>query len=155
MSATETIWLDEKPLEPFDGVLVVMNIGEENYEDIWQRDRDYATKVEEAVRSAHAKGWLVLFLFDDDWGVMPAPQAFDILEDQDFVRPTKMICKDLRDLNFSGDPNTRMHQFGDILCGIVAHKYWKFRKLKAQIMGLCTIEGVDVQHPLMEIVGSV
>lgn len=80
---TKTTWVDKPNSYLFEGALLVLNIGNNNYKSLPQ---EYLESLQDATRTAHASNWAVLWLFDPEEGVSPPPEEFEIFEDSDFPR---------------------------------------------------------------------
>jgi hypothetical protein len=146
-----TIWVGQDPNEisdpstfgPFDGCLVVMNIGKETYGDVYKTSPAYIEQVENCIADAHADGWLVLYLFDSDTGAQPQPEEFDFVEGMDFFRPMSSICG-RKDSNFALLPDKRSEQFAEMKKQICS----KFRVgSRVVFVGQCSIDSVKVLLP--------
>ena len=146
-----TIWVGQDPNEmsdpsafgPFDGCLVVMNIGLETYNDVYKLSPAYIEQVENCVADAHADGWLVLYLFDSDTGAQPPPEEFDVIEGMDFFRPMGMTCG-RKDSNFALLPDKRNEEFAEMKRQIRS----KFRAGGETVfVGQCSIDSVKVLLP--------
>ena len=142
------VWLNKKEVAgPFDGVLVVLNIGDGNYKTFSEK---YIASVREAVNDAHAAGFLVLYLFDTIVGAMPPPDEFDNMEDMDFYRMMKDIwARDKAD--FAPLPNKRMEEFMGLVKSIKESKLFSIPGKGAKIIGSCSIAGSQTLMPLTEI----
>jgi hypothetical protein len=146
--------------EPFDGCLIVMNIGKDNYRDL-KMSREYELCICEAIKRAHAAGHAVLYLGDSLHGVMAPPDEFPALDGADVPRLMAQACR-TQIAEFPANPMFRMAQFqemarlvysnsrnGLLLPLLFSEKSYEVGRWR--IAGSCTIEGVKVLHPVTTI----
>lgn len=128
--------------EYFNGCLMVMNIGNDNYESL---PKEFIEKISERVREAHADGWMVLYVFDDVTDPSKAPDYFDSQEEMDFVRMMWGVCG-RRDAVFALSPTQRLKEFNDI-SGHVIEAFEELRSENFAVCGMCSIETQKVLLP--------
>jgi hypothetical protein len=142
-------FIDSKQLV-FDGALIILNIGADNYAAIGM-DHRYNESLENAIRTAHAKGHVVVYLFDNLHGVSPKPDDLPSLEGHDISRLMASFSRHTI-ADFSYDPETRMTAFREISDGVKrAIRIDTTQDGSCSIMGLCKIQGEQVLLPLTEI----
>lgn len=73
-----TIWIGGKR-EVYDGMLMALNCGDDRV------GGEFVADAAQAVAEAHARGWVVLYLFDEDGPRSPAG-GLEFIEGHDFVR---------------------------------------------------------------------
>ena len=145
------VWADKKEgakYGPFDGCLMVMNIGEDTKHVMTPEFHEQLTN---AVADAHASGWVVLWVFDNETGAMKLPDDWDVIEDMDFVRMMFDVCG-RKDSNFPTLPGARMEQFKAMAQCARSHNSFDIRGRATKIMGSCSIDGVKVLMPLIDVV---
>ena len=144
------IWIDrdeKKPAGPFDGVLIVLNIGKENYKSLPEK---FVQSVRDAVGEAHAAGWLVLYLFDSAIGAQPPPEEFDNIEGFDFYRRVQDVWGRSA-ADFEPLPDKRMKEFVSLAESIRQYKGFLIQGKAAKVIGSCSIAGSKTLMPLVEI----
>ena len=144
------IWIgrdENKPLGPFDGVLIVLNIGNENFKSLPEK---FVSSVRDAVGEAHAAGWLVLYLFDFNT-VNPPPDEFDNMPEMDAYRRLKDVWKGKEEASFALLPTERNKEFLSLAGEIIVNKYWTITRKNAKIIGSCSIASEKTLMPLTEI----
>jgi hypothetical protein len=149
MEKFEPNFLDKPELEPFNGCLVIFNIGNHNYDNIgmtWF----FGGLLTEAVANAHASGWLVYYVFDSKHGSSVPPDFLDNVADQDFVGLSKKVLG-TELIDFSLLPSKRMQQFKQIIGSISSQQGIKILGSSAVVTGLCGFEGDEVFLPPTEV----
>ena len=144
------IWVDRnenKPAGPFDGVLIVLNVGVENFKSL---PKEFLQSVRDAVGDAHAAGWLVLYLFDSAIGAQPPPEEFDNIEGFDFYRNMHDVWgRNVAD--FEPLPDKRMKEFVSLAESVREYKGFVVQGKAAKIVGQCSIAGSKTLMPVVEI----
>ena len=79
----DDVWVDKQDNPPFEGALILFNLGNENYKAF---PSEYFEKIKEAVNQAHADGWAILYLFDQEIMAMTPPEELEFVESSDFSR---------------------------------------------------------------------
>ena len=143
------VWVDRdenKPAGPFDGVLIVLNVGNENFKSL---PKEFLQSVRDAVGEAHASGWLVLYLFDA-FTAQPPPEEFDNIEGMDFYRRLQEVWgRDKAD--FEPLPEKRMKEFLSLAESVRQYKGFVVQGKGVKAIGACSIAGSKTLMPLVEI----
>lgn len=142
----------ENHTEPFDGALIILNIGEENIKRL-SLSTEYMGKISEAIKFAHAKGHIVLYLFDTTCGVMPRPDDFPSLDGADASALLNTLTQ-FPNTNFSENPIRRMATFREIAIRIFESGAFPFSSLIQgawRITGNCQINSTNVILPVTTI----
>jgi len=134
---------------PFDGVLLVLNIGEDNYESL-NLPQEYEDALQDALANAHADGWAVIYLFDNMRGVCNPPEHFEFTEEVDFYRLMRQTVG-TGEASFSRVASERAQQFESMLENIWKHQDFMFVGRSASIVGLCRVGGERVLFPVTAI----
>lgn len=133
----EPNFIDRQPVAgPFDGLLVIMNMPEGGFR------REYDEVVGEAIKQAHADGWLVMYVADGLTGLHRPPAHYDEVDGMDHFRLFSSLG--ISD-EFDYIPSIRMAQFGR-MAEAIASRGQEFgfpsRRLFAKVVGACKIGGV-------------
>lgn len=152
-------WIDTQA-EPFEGCLIILNIGKDNYDSL-KICGEYYDNVVEAIKHAHAKGFAVLYLGDVKHGTMEPPEDLPALAGADVSRLMGHACG-LQLAEFPAEPNARMAIFGEIARllfergrqgALLPLTFTKdaYANGRWRICGNCTLDGEQVLHPVVEI----
>lgn len=146
MENHDSIFIDEpKHRAPYEGCLVVFNIGQHNYNSLGMT-KQFEEEFNQALADAHASGWLVYFVFDDKRGASLPPEHMNYFQDMDIVGLSgKIIGKDTIDVSLL--PDQRIIQFRDIIERIRSQPDIKILTSSAMVTGLCKIDGDEVFIP--------
>lgn len=134
-------WIGDKQ-DKRNGCLLVMNIGNDNYEAI---PNDFIEKVKDRVAEAHADGWMVLYVFDDKVDPSKPPEYFDDGQEMDAVRMMWDVCG-RRDSNFNLYPEQRLKEFNAMSEAVVA-AFEELMSANFALCGMCSIDGQKVLLP--------
>lgn len=140
-----TVWADKQggPAGPFEGVLILMNMGQDDLATS-PMDSEYGIGLASAIAEAHAKGRLVLYVFDR--GMSPPPEYFDVIEGMDHLRLMAQACG--RDVaSFPYDAQARLWEFREMAAAAFSQKDFKFTGHAASIAGKCEIHGMQAFVP--------
>ena len=156
MAKFEPDFLDEPDrIEPFNGCLLVLNIGSENCDKIGM-GKHFRTMLTEAVSEAHAAGWLVCYVFDNKLGSSPPPDFVDSAPEQDLVGlSNKFFNVDAIELSLL--PRERMRQLAQLIERISCQpspqgpQVLFVASFPAVATGLCKIDGDEVFLPPVKI----
>lgn len=136
-------WIKDA-VEERNGCLLVMNIGNDNYNDL---PDNYVKTISERVNQAHADGWMVLYVFDSEVDPSQPPEYFDSSEDMDKVRMFFDVCG-RRDSNFNLIPAKRLEEFNAISECVINHPDFEcLRSANFAVCGQCSIDGRKVLLP--------
>lgn len=144
------VWADRDenaPEGPFDGCLVIMNIGVENFASF---DKGYIERVLNAAADARASGWAILWVFNGELGVMRLPEEWEFMDGHDYIRPMSVVCG-RRDSNFPTLPDARKAEFKAMADAVFSHKSFRFLGKTMTLMGSCSIDGTPVLLPPTEV----
>lgn len=142
-----TNWINIRPIEKYNGCLLILNIGEENFGLLPEQ---YRESLKDWVSKAHAGGHITIYAFDADTGPFRVPDLFDDIEGMDFVRMMFDVCG-RRDSNFSLSPSERAEEFKQIGEKIRTHDRYRFSPQDLNICGKCKIDGTEVLLPITAI----
>ena len=145
---SDVIWVDKPEIQPFDGALILFNVGKGNYKSF---PEEYFEKIREAVNQAHADGWAVLYLFDQEIVEGETPEELEFVEATDFVRlESKTIG--VPSLRFPTIPEERICYIKGLLLSLDDPLgQFSVKKEKFIIVGQCYIGKEKVFLPLTEI----
>lgn len=144
----DTQWVDKpSTFGPYDGCLVVMNMGKDNYQ-AFEFPRDYEEEVVAAIGRAHADGWTVIHLFYHASSLSECADNFEFMEEVDHLRGANMYGSNL---DFSLDPVQRLREMNSIMDGIWADEGFKFFGNRSAMIGQCKIAGTEALIPFTEI----
>lgn len=133
---------------PFSGALIVMNIGQDNYQQL-AMPASYEEALREAIADAHAKGHMVLYLWDATKGVSLPPLGYETTEGVDFYRLGAELGK--ARLDFPWDPAQRRQAFESMADTLFSHRDFFFEGSSTAFMGHCSIDGQEVLMPLTKL----
>lgn len=139
-------WIKGKAPDRFDGCLVILNIGQQNYSKV---DSKYLGQLESHISDAIAMGHMILYLFDKETGGQPQPEIFDQAEGISNIRMLATITT-RTDANFKLMPKERMAEFKALAEEIRGNEDFQF-KGPTFICGSCKIDGMPVLLPKTEI----
>jgi hypothetical protein len=142
--ATPTTWVNKQEYGPYNGVLIVFNIGKANYKTIPNMNEQYLSLVMSEVNSAHARGMSVLYLFDDEIPYSMPPDEFDFMEEFDHIRPSSMYGADLK---FPLDYEARTTKMRKIAAEVFADTTFTFVSRQTRFIGHIHIDGDAVLMP--------
>lgn len=137
--------------EPYDGCLVIMNVGDETEADVTVEQREILSK---EVDDAHANGWLVIYAFDSHQGVSKPPAFVEVVEDMDFPVLARAVFE-VDIISFEYQPYLGKQEFSDFVShvydghGIVGR--FKFDHRTSRIVGFATVDGQKVFIPPMAV----
>lgn len=135
---------------PFDGVLIVMNIGRDNYRNL-DMPKAYSEAVQDAVKQAHADGWAVIYAFDSKCGIDQPPDDWDFLPGHTHYRLMNDVCG-RRFADFSLLPTPRMDEFRAMFEHLKLHKAFNFQGNGQLLIGSCRIDQLPVLLPLTVVI---
>jgi len=148
---SDIIWVDKPGVPPFDGALLLFNVGNENYKSFPQ---EYLDKIQAATQKAHADNWAVLYLFDPEIGIGPAPEPFEFVESHDFIRLADKVLG-VPSLKFPFLPEERLCYIRGLLLSLEDPlSQFSVKKDKFILAGQCYIGKEKVLLPLTEVVLS-
>lgn len=142
------VWIGEmgerkQPLGPFDGVLVIMNVGSDA-----EPNSDGMKAIWRAYEKALSKGWLIMHVFDR--GIEPPPWFLGQVDGHNLPCISSRIGKE--DFDFSFSPDERKAEFERISKVIFSDDEVKFARHPGfEIAGNCRIAGEDVVLPPIEL----
>lgn len=145
MKPREVIWADEQKAGPFDGVLIVMNIGKDDGVEPDPLPQHYFDSLSEAVAMAHARGHAVVYVFDK--GIMLPRDELGSMTGMDFYRLMHEACGKAT-ADFDLNPDRRNQQFIDMVDSIFSHGAFTFVGKAAKITGICRIDGCEAIVPV-------
>lgn len=145
----EAVWADEQRFGPFDGALIVMNIGSDDPAGEILPEH-YMKSLQEAVSKAHTKGWAVVYAFDSERGVAPPLFELDAIHGMDFSRLMHDVCG-LAKAEFDADPDARMSQFVSMTDRLFSHDAFSFASYGCEITGRCFIDSTQAIVPVTQI----
>jgi len=151
----DIIWADQSDKRvcgPFDGLLMVLNVGNDSYPPRgWSQA--YEDALIEAMTQAHYDGWAIVYLFDH--GTSMPPTHFDFIEDMDFLRLTNTYCGSRpasKGCDFSLLPQERDEEIAGIAAKIIQSPEFSFPGTPpVKVVGSCRIGGEEVLLPLTEV----
>jgi len=135
------IWIKEEGMGPFDGLLIVMNIGEET-----PVPSDYAIVMAGEIDEAYAAGWLVLHVYDKGISV-PPDEAIEGM-----CLPVLSSACGEGELKFDLMPGKRLEQLKKMASHFWANSGLDFTSRNCKVMGRCLIDGAEVFLPPQQIV---
>ena len=146
MARFDPQFIDEpKAREPYEGCLVVFNIGEHNWHKIGM-SKHFEETLTKAVADAHASGWLVQYVFDLGTELSPPPDFLDSAPEQDLTGISgKLLGMDF--LDFSLVPSQRREQFKRIVERVSSQAGVKLLGSSVVVTGWCKIGGDEVFLP--------
>lgn len=130
---------------PFEGCLIVLNITQEEL-----LAEDFVKVLSEAVAQAHADGWAVLYLHDNDKGASPVPDFVPQAEGHDFPMLMSNVCSREK-ASFSLVPSKKNDEFQALFDNIMTLEGFCFEKNVGKLIGKCKLGGDDVMVPLTKI----
>lgn len=144
----ETQWIDKPDtFGPYEGCLVIMNMGKENYQ-AFEFPRDYEDSVSQAIANAHAGGWAVIHLFYDVSMLSECSDNLEFMEEMDHLRGANMYGSNL---DFSLDPDRRLAEMNSVMDGIWGDENFRFVGNRSAMIGQCKIAGAETLIPFTEI----
>jgi hypothetical protein len=140
-----SVWIDEKPKYPFEGALIVMNMGQEDLEK-FPPPAEYLASLVSEISEAHAAGRAVIYLFDK--GTSPIPEHLDWMDDMDFRRLSSSLG--MPSLSFSLSVKERQRELEALATGARGQDDFVVRG-PVRIMGACLLDGERVLMPPVEV----
>jgi hypothetical protein len=138
-----SIWVDNKSKHPFEGALVVMNMGQNEWVEL-RPSSEYAEALVSEISEAHAAGMAVIYLFDK--GISLAPEHVGWIEDMDFCRLSRSFG--MPSLSFSLSIRERQREFAALAAAVRGQDDIAIRG-PVKIMGACCVDGERVLMPLV------
>lgn len=129
---------------PFPGLLIVMNLSEENEGDL---PLDYKNTITEQASAALAQGLHVLFLFDSDHLISQPPVFMGVIEDYLSLRLSKSVGSEL---DFALMPKDRAKELQTLALRSIENLKENNIQVKSKpviAMGKCKINGTKVLMP--------
>lgn len=134
-------WIDEEegPMGPFEGALVVLNVGEE--EELTESMKP----LKEAYDDALSKGWVIVHSFEK--GIEPPPWFFGQVEGHNLLCLPQRLGR--KDFDFSLLPTDRAAEFSEIGEALVEGNDICFtrKNIEVKVTGRCRIDGSEVVLP--------
>ena len=139
-------WIDKKPIGPFNGVFVVLNLGEET-----KVPPSYIEKIKEASSEYMASGFLTIRAYEK--GIEPIPWYLEDHEEHSIARLSSFLG--VNEFDFPLDPDKRISLFEDI-SKLVFGRLEELEIILAKkstfvIAGACKIGGQEVFMPPVKI----
>lgn len=142
----EPHFLDRKDFHgPFDGALVIFNLGE----DDWPPEgmsQEYEDHLRESIASAYADGRVVLFLWDAAKGVSLPPECVETMPDMCFYRFLSDLCG-VPVAEFPLLPRERDEEFRKMAQKIGESSEYVLAEKRFAFMGRCWIGKKEVLLP--------
>lgn len=131
---------------PFEGALVIFNIGSDNYESI-SMPAEYEQYLCDSINDAIARGLAIIYAWDTDKGISLPPLGYEDRDDMVFTRLLADVCG-IQKADFDISPSERSTVFGHMAENLLSHKEFFFTSPYVGFIGLCRIDGTDVFMPL-------